>query len=485
MRRLGRNFKQRQPGNVKVKTLAQQVAAILRKNQSTTHAWLPGIGTVNGLIAGNYIDSTGNTPCALNDVTGLVLDANGTVGTDVVTNGDFSIGTGWDISAGTIAISGGKLNITAAASGAFIRQLTKLTSGKTYEVTYTIDSMSAGGVAFYDTVVNDTTRTAAGTYTSRFKASGTALGFICIGASSTAVIDNLSVKEVTGIHATQATTANKPQLSKRYNLLTKTEDFSAAVWQSSVYAVTIAQNITVSPIGDMSADGLISSASSVVASASYDTGVSPTTPFSATTPYTHSISLKKGAVDWVSVNTFHSGAYRSRYINLAIGSLGSGDLTCSIASEANGFYRVTFNKPADSNLVFYFTAATSDGGTGYKGNGVDVDFYLWGASVVPTSQASLPYQRVNTATDYDTVGFPYKFDMQDATDLLTATFPAGYESATVIDVVPSGQVTSLAQNIVGTYNINTDTNGRFVFRDALSAGDLAIMQSYANKLVGL
>ena len=78
----------------------------------------------------------------------------------------------------------------------------------------------------------------------------------------------------------------------------------------------------------------------------------------------------------------------------------------------------------------------------------------------------------------------YWFDAVDGTDLLTTTYPAGYESVITIDAPSTGQVTLTAQNIVGTYNITTDTYGRFVFK-TLTAGELAIMQSFANRLAGL
>lgn len=47
----------------------------------------------------------------------------------------------------------------------------------------------------------------------------------------------------------------------------------------------------------------------------------------------------------------------------------------------------------------------------YAGDGIS-GVYIWGASLVLATAANLPYQRVNTATDYDTVGFPKyaKFD---------------------------------------------------------------------------
>lgn len=75
----------------------------------------------------------------------------------------------------------------------------------------------------------------------------------------------------------------------------------------------------------------------------------------------------------------------------------------------------------------------------------------------------------------------------DTTDTLAATIPAGYESATVIDAAPTGQVTLTGQNIVGTYSIGPSitTHGRIVARNALTAPELALYQQLANKLAGL
>ena len=158
-----------------------------------------------------FQDAAGTTPCAVNSVVGLVMDKSKglALGVDIVTNGDFSSGTGWAVTAG-VAVSGGKLNFTAAANGSDVRQTSKLTVGNWYKVTYTIDSIS-GMVRFFDSAVTGANHTTAGTYTEYFKATNTTLGFQCSGVT-TAVIDDLTVKHLAGNHASQATTASKPIL---------------------------------------------------------------------------------------------------------------------------------------------------------------------------------------------------------------------------------------------------------------------------------
>jgi hypothetical protein len=43
--------------------------------------------------------------------------------------------------------------------------------------------------------------------------------------------DNISVKEVPGNHMLQSTSAARPLMSARVNLLTTTEDFGNAAWR--------------------------------------------------------------------------------------------------------------------------------------------------------------------------------------------------------------------------------------------------------------
>lgn len=291
-------------GNV---SLEAQVASILRKYGTDAHGYLPGIGVINGLTAGNYIDSAGTTAATVDNPVGLVLDAAGSVGAELTTNGDFSNGlTGWTLNAnatGIATVVGGVLTYAAPHGDyAEVKQLSVCTIGKAYKVEF--DVVTAGTNVNTITVQCGRATIMAGVgglFTVGRKSAIVYAtnpdGFsISCRADATIAIDNVSVKEVTGINAIQSTTANKPVLRQT------------------------------------------------------------------------------------------SGRY-------------------------------------------------------------------W-------------------------------WDMVDGTDLLTATYPAGWESVTTIDAAPTGQATLTAQNIVGTYAITTDTYGRFVFK-TITASELATIQTFANRLAGL
>ena len=305
-------------------TLASQVAAIFRKYGTDAHVYLPGIGVINGLTAGNYLDSVGTTAATVDNPVGLVLDgANSQLGSELVTNGTFDTNiNGWDtyaslpyntfewasnrlhyVSNGTTRCIGGQSNAAAFP----------VVSGKAYKVQFTVTVVSGEcGVfrlnqSYYQQTVDGGPIfifSGVGTYTISkivFATVTTNAHLTCdsqVGQAGDFYVDNVSIKEVTGIHALQATTANKP-----------------------------------------------------------------------------------------------------------------------ILRSASGKYHWVF----------------------------------------------------------------------DSTDLLTATFPAGYESATTIDARTTGHVTLTAQNIVGAYNIgpSIDTYGRFVFRTGLTASELATMQQFANRLAGV
>jgi hypothetical protein len=280
-------------------SLSQQVYSILQKYGTDAHLYLPGIGVINGFTAGNYLDSAGTTAATVDNPVGLVLDAAGSVGSELVTNGDFSNGaTGWTTSTGW-TIANGVASAVNLAGGFALTSDFIFAANKSYLIAYTISNYTMGAVSWIHVGSGQAgiARSANGTY-SEIVTSSAIGGFNLSRRTSnfTGDIDNISVKEVTGIHATQATTANK-----------------------------------------------------------------------------------------------------------------------MILRRTNGRY--------------------------------------W-------------------------------FDAVDGTDLLTTTYPAGYESVITIDAPSTGQVTLTAQNIVGTYNITTDTYGRFVFK-TLTAGELTIMQTFANRLAGL
>lgn len=53
--------------------------AVIASYGTDAHVYLPGIGVINGLTAGNYLDSAGTTAATVDNPVGLVLDAAGAI----------------------------------------------------------------------------------------------------------------------------------------------------------------------------------------------------------------------------------------------------------------------------------------------------------------------------------------------------------------------------------------------------------------------
>lgn len=216
-------------GATKGRTLAQQALSILRRPDIDADVYLPGNSgvSISGLLTNNHTDSTGSTGYSANDgVAGLVLDGMGTVGANIATTA-WILGAGWSNSpAGTL---------TASAVAAFFsasQAVAALTVGSTYKVRFTVSGFSSGSARFYAygaTQQNATYRSANGVYEEFFVASyaNTGIGVQAGGSGFTGVISDISFQEVTGIHATQTTTANKPAVRRgAYNLFVQSGTFT-------------------------------------------------------------------------------------------------------------------------------------------------------------------------------------------------------------------------------------------------------------------
>lgn len=163
-----------------------------------------------------YQDSAGTTAGVVGQPVGMILDKRlGAVrGAELVVNGDFSAGTaGWgSINSPTFTVSAGQATIqNSAASQSGISQAI-LTAGKWYEVTLT--RVAATG---------DSGRVSIGGTSASLAAGGNR--FIVLAATATFVVgpnsatlgnsvtvDDISIKEIPGNHATQATAASRPTL---------------------------------------------------------------------------------------------------------------------------------------------------------------------------------------------------------------------------------------------------------------------------------
>jgi hypothetical protein len=151
------------------------------------------------------------------DALGFLYDKSQSLvlGAEKITNGGFASGASWTLGPG-VTISGGAAHFVAVGSG--LDSLYQLgvgdIAGKSFEVTYTISSYSSGSVRpFWGAQGGDVTASANGTYTTRFGAGSsgnTNLVFKAQAAGTTLDIDDVSVKEVTGNHVSQATSAARP-----------------------------------------------------------------------------------------------------------------------------------------------------------------------------------------------------------------------------------------------------------------------------------
>jgi len=223
-------------------------------------------------------------------------------------------------------------------------------------------------------------------------------------------------------HAFQATSASRPVLSARYNLLTKTEQFDDAVWVKG--DATVTANATTAPDGTSTADSLVETATTGI----HQAGQQLTAAAGA---YTASIYAKKNQRSRiVVVNQSKTvvpahGAYAvfnldTGVIDVAATLFGTAytNASATITDVGDGWFRCSVT--GTTSLTTVAISANIDSATSgalsqiYTGNGTS-GLFIWGASLLPSNQSTLPYQRVNTATDYATTGFlPFlRFDGVD------------------------------------------------------------------------
>jgi hypothetical protein len=226
-------------------TIPQRVRAIFRKYGSDAHLYLPGVGTVSGFHTGNYLDSAGTTVATVDNPVGLVLDGAGSV-----SDTELSSTAGWLFyssgnSAANVSVNGSVITFTPSSGtpGWLSDEITGLTIGKTYKLVYRINSASTSpyyfrvgsGIGLSENY-SSTSPTLGQTQTVYIVATATSF-FLSAGISSGGVIayDSVSVREVTGIHASQATAGFKP-VERRgvVNLLPYSNDMANAVWTKGV-----------------------------------------------------------------------------------------------------------------------------------------------------------------------------------------------------------------------------------------------------------
>ncbi len=362
-----------------------------------------------------YTDSAGTTPVtAVEQAVGLMLDkSKGLVlGANVVTNGNFSQGsTGWTAGAGW-TIGGGVASATASTGDGLYDSGTTYTPGTWYRIQFT-KTGTANVVVYIRTSAAPFSTTASGVITAYVLAGSGVRGIeFYLGGAGT--ITNISAQALPGNHAFQTTSAKRPVLRARYNLLTYSEQFDNAVWTANNVSVT--PNVAVAPDGTTTADKIIpnttNTAHNFYQSFTYVAGT-----------YTLAFFAKASGYFGIRVGSMFTG--NSVMFDLNAGTVGTATAgyTGTITSVGNGWYRCAVNWTASAGADLPGFYVMSNGSTTvFAGNGTD-GIFVWGADLRPTSQATgligPTYQRIAAATDYDVVGYLSYLAFDGVDDALT------------------------------------------------------------------
>lgn len=206
-------------------TLVAQALAILAKYGSAANLYLPGVGAISGITAGNWLDSAGTTAATVDNTVGLVVSAAKEVGYELVTNGTFDSSlSGWTGAGGVTNSWSSGTAITAysfATGGLFqdipftgntalitVRAKSNLGTGSFWVLPRT------GGFAAPNTVVSVPSQEYADyrcVVTREAGASGIRV-YLNVGPGAILQVDSVSVRELPGAHLTQSTAASRPIL---------------------------------------------------------------------------------------------------------------------------------------------------------------------------------------------------------------------------------------------------------------------------------
>jgi hypothetical protein len=324
-----------------------------------------------------YQDAKGTPPVtAVGQVVGLMLDkSRGLVlGSELVTNGGFVTDTGWVKGTGWSIADG-----VATHSGATVGTLTQsvvLTNLSTVKVTFTVTGYVSGNVYVTFTGGSGATASAAyaanGTYTAYLNTgTGNVNLYFASTVSLVGSIDNISVKELPGNHATQATTGSKPLAQATYASLDAFDDYlTAAAGGAGTTGILLCFGIRPSGTGtartiwsDAAAHGgyrlQINASDQVVFSAGDGTPLSPPVANAPTTSTTGG-SLAAATYYYVITATNALGeSLKSNEVSVVTtGTTSSNTITWGAVAEATG-YKIYRGTAAEGEDVFYTVGAVT------------------------------------------------------------------------------------------------------------------------------
>ena len=215
-------------------------------------------------------------------------------------------------------------------------------------------------------------------------------------------------KSGNGNHATQSMTASRPVVSARYNLLTKTEQLNDTVWNAGASVTYAGSNGYSVARNSSTTETRIRQAITI-----------PPSPVSITLR----VKIKANSVTWaklrlLSIDSSPSVSDDYAFFNVSNGTVGSfGSLVTSAKIYPDGDFFVCeisgVSLPSSSGAPQFVDICPAAYNGAPSGNGsIGESIYVKQPELVFSSNSNMKYQRVTTATDYDTVGFKkyLKFD---------------------------------------------------------------------------
>ena len=356
-----------------------------------------------------------------------------TSGNNLATNGDFATDSDWVIGDSSITISAGKANFTDTPNGEGLQLNNILTTGKTYEVTFTVfdyvegsikvrypfiaPSVSSNGV---HTVTGIAVTSSGGSDDLRFQVTG----------ETTLKIDDVIVKEVlSNVPRIDYLDEGCPSLlleTQRSNLCRASE--AVQFWGINRSSTTVVNsNQVISPDGSKNA--------AVVTTGFLNGGVYGLQVYTiSNTHYSSSVYAKhisgESKVRFVISPNLHFGSGDKRIIvDLSDGSLVNNELSgvaeAKVIDVGNGWYRLIIE---DSNVV------SGGGGSAkiavYADSGSFSQFSVWGGQIEVGNYTSsyIPHHDVlsnsQTTRSGDAAKFAGDFEFNSNEGVLEARFKA-------------------------------------------------------------
>lgn len=355
-----------------------------------------------------YQDYQGVTPVtAVGQPVGLMLDKSEGLaqGAEEITNGDFSNGlTGW-VTAGDVSIVSGSAHITNTSTyGAQAFQgVSGLTVGKFYKLTLDTEAISGDSSWYIDDflgvyVQGVTSGQGRHFYILQATATSFTLQFKKFGAGVVS-IDNVSVKEIQGSHATQPTSTKRPIYARHpeggiRNLLNYTEQLDNGAWSK---ISTGGAAVSVIPSSYAAPDGTYS-ATQVLGLDTLNSRLDQTTalPALADKTYTYSVWLRGSGVIGINASST-TGVGGGAEIGVTLTS------TWTRHDVTN-----TFNSSPTGNVRVH--------GVITRATGTAPEVHMWSPQLEEATEAS-NYQKVVTDIDVTESGvgevYYLKFDGVD------------------------------------------------------------------------